>query len=77
MIKYVQYLIITWIITRSWKVSTGITNYLPHMHDEVEEPHGTVRLWSFKANVRLLELTYHVVVCIFGRQEETVNRESL
>ena len=62
MIKYVQYLIITSIITSHLK-SFYRHSKLSATRDEV----GTGGLQSFKANISKTELTYHVVVCISGR----------
>ena len=54
MIKYVQYVIIAWIISRpTWKVFTDITNYLTHMKNLKLMNHmGTGGLQSLKVNVR-------------------------
>ena len=74
MIKYVQYLIITWIIA-SHLESFCRHNELSATHDEVDEQHGNWRTIVVQSDCKT-ELTYYVVVCIFGRQEETVDRES-
>ena len=69
MIKYVQYLIITWIITSHLELFTGMSNYLPEMKKSKSMNHiGTGGLQSFKVKVRL-SFNYYV--------EEAVNRVTL
>ena len=75
MIKYVQYLIITWIIT-SHLESFHRHNELSDKDDEVDEPHGNWRIIVIQSECKT-ELSYHVIVCIFGRPQETANRECL
>ena len=58
------------------KFSVCRHNELSATHDEVDEPHGNWRVIVVQSECKT-ELTYHVVVCIFGRQEETVNQECL
>ena len=53
MIKYLQYLIIVWIITSHLESFTDITNYLTHMKKLKLMNHmGTGGLQSFKVKVR-------------------------
>ena len=64
MIKYVQYLIVAWIIT-SHLESFYRHNLLFAIHEKVEadEPHGNWRITVVQSECKT-ELTYHVVECI-------------
>ena len=73
MIKYVQYLIMAWIITSHLESFTDITNYFAtHEKVEADEPHGNWRITVVQSECKS-ELTYHVVDCIFSWQEKTVS----
>ena len=57
----------TWIIT-SHLESFYRHNELSATHDEVDEPQRNWRIIVVQSKCKT-ELTYHVVVCIFGRQK--------
>ena len=72
--KYVQYLIITWII--ALHLESFYRNNELSATDEVDELHGNLTILVIQSECKT-ELSYHVIVCIFGRQQETANREYL
>ena len=76
MIKYVQYLIIAWIIT-SHLESFYRHKLLFDAHERVEgdELHGNWRITVVQSECKT-ELNYHVVECFSSWQEETADNAS-